>query len=146
MIFSLNKEKLKQSYRKTYKSLVNIIPLVIWIVMLISIIDVLVPKDFFSKIFTRNPFVDPFIGSALWSIMTWNPITGYILWKWFLDNWVSLVAVTAFLVSWVTVWLVQLPIEAKLLGKKFAMYRNISAFFISVLVAIVTVYIYSKIH
>jgi DNA-binding response OmpR family regulator len=38
---------------------------------------------------------------------------------------ISLVAVTALLVSWVTVGSVQLPAEALMLGSRFALYRNL---------------------
>lgn len=141
----MNKVKLRQAFLKTSKSLLNMTPILLGIILLISMIEVLVPKEFFWKLFTKNPLIDPFIWASLWSIMAWNPITGYILWKWFLDEWVSLIAVTAFLVCWVTVGLVQLPVEMSVLGKKFAISRNISAFFMSVIVAIITVYIYKHI-
>jgi len=141
----MNKVKLRQAFFKTSKSLLNMTPILLGVILLISMIEVLVPKEFFWKLFTKNPLIDPFIWASLWSIMAWNPITGYILWKWFLDEWVSLIAVTAFLVCWVTVGLVQLPVEISVLGKKFAISRNISAFFMSVIVAIVTVYIYKHI-
>ncbi len=52
---------------------------------------------------------------------------------------VSLVAVTAFLVAWVTVGLVQFPAEAILLGRRFALRRNLLSFFFSILVALATV-------
>jgi len=54
---------------------------------------------------------------------------------------VGLIAVTAFLVSWVTVGLIQFPAESTILGKKFAILRNISAFILSIIVAIITILI-----
>ena len=138
----MDKQKFNQVFKKTYKSLVRIIPMILGVILLISIIEILIPKKVFWAIFTKNIFVDPFIWAALWSIMAWNPITWYILWKWFLDSWVDLIAVTSFLVCWVTVWMVQLPVEASMLWKKFAIFRNIAAFFMSILVAIITVYVY----
>jgi len=53
---------------------------------------------------------------------------------------VSLVAVTAFIVSWVTVGIVQLPAEILLLGARFAIYRNVICFFGAVAIAFFTVY------
>jgi len=50
-------------------------------------------------------------------------------------------AVTAFLVAWVTVGLVQLPAEVMMLGKKFAIIRNITAFIFAIIVAIITIVI-----
>ena len=45
------------------------------------------------------------------------------------------------MVAWVTVGIIQSPIEAKALGKRFAIYRNISAFFMAIVTAIITVFI-----
>ncbi|MBU0472405.1 MAG: hypothetical protein KKF65_07280, partial [Nanoarchaeota archaeon] len=56
---------------------------------------------------------------------------------------ISLIAVTSFILSWVTVGLVMLPIEMKTLGKKFTIIRNASAFVISLFITFVTVAIYN---
>ena len=82
--------------------------------------------------------MDSFIGSALGSILAGHPITSYIIGGELLEQGISLIAVTAFLVTWVTVGLVQLPVESALLGKKFAITRNITAFLFAILVAIIT--------
>jgi len=142
---TLNKEKIKKTTSKSFKWLVDILPILLWVILLVSIINNIIPKSLYSKIFTWNIIADSFIWASLWSILTWNPITGYILWKWFLDMGISLVAVTSFLVAWTTVWLIQLPAESLVLWKKFAIWRNISAFFMSIIVAIITVYIYKLI-
>ena len=52
---------------------------------------------------------------------------------------VSLVAVTAFIMSWTTVGLVMIPIEAASLGRRFAIVRNLLNFVFALLVAIATV-------
>ena len=130
---------------KSFNWVWTIVPILLWMLLLISIINNLVPKSFYQKIFTWNLLTDSFIWAGLWSIFTWNPITGYVLWKWFLDLWVSLIAVTAFLVSWTTVWLIQFPVESLILWKKFAFWRNVIAFIMSILVAVVTVIIFSYI-
>jgi uncharacterized membrane protein YraQ (UPF0718 family) len=50
-------------------------------------------------------------------------------------------AVTAFIVSWVTVGIIQFPIEAKALGKRFTFLRNLSSFVFSIIIAFITVLI-----
>ena len=92
-----------------------------------------------SVVFLGNPFLDAVIAAALGSILAGNPATSYILGGELLESGVSLLAVTAFLVSWVTVGIIQFPAESILLGKRFALFRNISAFLFSILVAFVTV-------
>jgi len=141
----INYNKIKKSSLKSLKWLWDIFPILIWIILLISIINNLIPKTFYKNIFTWNMLIDSFIWDALWSVLTWNPITGYIIWKWFLDVNISLIAITSFLVSWTTVWFIQLPAESLVLWKKFAIYRNIWAFIISIFVSITTVFIYNLI-
>ena len=54
---------------------------------------------------------------------------------------ISLIAVTAFIVSWVTVGIVQIPAESAILGKRFTLIRNLTAFIFAIIVAILTVLI-----
>jgi len=133
---------MKKVMIKTAKALWNVFPMVLGTVLLISLITSLVPKSFYISFFGKNSLLDSFFGSLVGSISAGNPITSYIFGGEMLNQGVGLVAVTAFLVSWVTVGLVQFPAEATILGKKFALVRNVSSFFLSILVAIITVFIF----
>ncbi len=130
---------LKESIIKAAKGLWTSFPILIGVGLLISLADSLIPASAYSILFTGNYVIDPIIGSALGSILAGNPLTSYILGGEFLSQGISLLAVTAFLVSWITVGLVQLPAESILLGKKFALIRNITAFFFSIITAVLTV-------
>jgi len=110
-------------------------------IFLISLISVVIPKSFYISVFSKNSFLDSFIGSLIGSISAGNPITSYIFGGEMLNQGVGLIAVTAFIVSWVTVGLIQLPAESTILGKKFAILRNITAFIFSIIVAIITILI-----
>lgn len=137
----MNKKKLKQAILKSGKGLWTTSPIIFGTILLISLISVLIPKSFYSKVFTKNIFLDPFIGSLVGSISAGNPVASYIFGGEMLTMGVSLLAVTAFLVAWVTVGLIQLPAEAGILGKRFAILRNVSAFFLAIIVAMITVFI-----
>ena len=132
-------KKLKKSALKSARSLYRNLPVLAGIVLLISLANTLVPKIFYSQLFSGNIFQDSFIGSVIGSILAGNPITSYILGGEFLVQGVSLVAITAFMVSWVTVGLVQLPAESIMLGRRFAIFRNAISFILSIIVAIITV-------
>jgi hypothetical protein len=54
---------------------------------------------------------------------------------------VSLFAVTALIITWVTVGLVQLPAEMAALGRRFALVRNAICFILAVPIALMTVVI-----
>jgi len=132
--------KLKKSFSQTIKSFRQILPIILGVVMLVSLSISLIPKSFYTKIFTGNNIIDPLLGSVIGSISAGNPIISYILGGELLEQGVSLIAVTAFILSWVTVGLIQLPAESLMLGKKFAVTRNVISFISSLIIAFLTVF------
>jgi len=137
----MNKQKFKTAIVKASRAMYRSLPIILGVLILISLANVLVPKNFYTILFRGNLFLDPFIGSLLGSILAGNPITSYIISGELLKQGISLIAVTAFIVSWVTVGIIQLPAEIMLLGKKFAITRNVTAFFLAIIVAIITILI-----
>jgi len=129
---------MKTSLKKTLKALWNSVPILLGVILLISLINTIIPPSAYNYLF-KNNYMDPIIGSFLGSILAGNPITSYIIGGELLSQGISLLAVTSFIVAWVTVGIVTLPAESMLLGKKFSIKRNILAFFSSILVAIIVV-------
>lgn len=134
-------QDLKKAIFKSWNAIRRMLPILVAIILLIGLVNALIPKKAFTYLFSKNVFLDSFIGGALGSIMAGNPVTSYILGGEFLEQGVSLIAVTAFIVAWVTVGVVQLPAESMLLGKKFAISRNALSFVFSIIVALVTVFV-----
>jgi uncharacterized membrane protein YraQ (UPF0718 family) len=134
-------QNLKEAIARAGKGLWKAFPMILGTVLLISLIYTLIPKSFYTTVFSKNAFLDSIIGSLIGSISAGNPITSYIFGGELLTQGVSLIAVTAFLVAWVTVGIIQLPAESTILGKKFALLRNISAFILAILIAIITIII-----
>ncbi len=120
---------------KSFQALKKLSPIILGVILLMGLVNALIPKSFYASIFTKNFFIDSIIGASLGSIMSGNPITSYILSGEFLQQGVSLLAVTAFLLAWVTVGIIQLPAEAMILGKKFALLRNLLSFLSAIVIA-----------
>ncbi|MCD6229854.1 MAG: hypothetical protein J7K00_03565 [Candidatus Diapherotrites archaeon] len=129
----------RQAVIKAGKGLWGAFPMILGTILLISLISTLIPKLFYTNVFSKNIILNSFIGSLVGSISAGNPITSYIFGGELLTQGISLLAVTAFLVAWVTVGLIQLPAESAVLGKKFALLRNASSFILAMIVAIITV-------
>jgi len=132
---------MKEAIKKAGKGLWKSSPMILGTILLISLISTLIPKSFYTTVFSKSLFLDPIIGSLIGSISAGSPITSYIFGGEILNQGVSLLAVTAFLVAWVTVGLIQLPAESAILGKKFALLRNITSFILAIIVAIITILI-----
>jgi len=139
MIKKNKEQSIKESIIKSAKMLAKTSPIIFGTILLISLIVTLIPKSFYLKIFTKNILFDSFIGSFIGSISAGNPVVSYIIGGELLEQGVSLIAVTAFIVAWVSVGVIQLPAESILLGKKFAVVRNILSFIFAIIVAILAV-------
>jgi len=132
---------MKEAIIKATKSLVKVLLLILGTILFVSLLTTVVPESFYTRFFNKNIIFDSFIGGIIGSISAGTPIISYILGGEMLKQGISLIAVTAFLVAWVTVGFIQLPAESIILGKKFAIWRNLSAFVLSIIVAFATVLI-----
>jgi len=131
--------KFKKAGKRLFNMIKMVAPIITGVLLLIAFVNSALPKSFFSRVFTGFAFFDSFIGAALGSIAAGNPITSYIIGGELLKNNVSLVAVLAFILSWVTVGIVQFPAESLMLGKKFAFYRNLFSFISAIIISLLTV-------
>jgi len=133
------KERLIQSIKKTASMFIGMLPILVGVILLTGLILELLPSDKAAEWFGKNNVLDALIGATLGSVAAGHPLTSYVLGGELLANGISLVAVTALLVSWVTVGSIQFPAEALMLGQRFALYRNLLCFGFSVLIAVLTV-------
>lgn len=106
---------------------------------MISLIITAIPREIYSSFFTGNVFIDSLGGALIGSILGGSPMNSYIVGGELLGQGVSLFAVTAFMVAWVTVGVIQFPAEGQMLGRKFAVVRNLVSFGLSMVVALFTV-------
>jgi uncharacterized membrane protein YraQ (UPF0718 family) len=127
------------SFYRAFKSLGTVLPTLLGVVLLLGLFLTLVSKQLIASVFTGELFRDTVIGSAIGSIAAGNPITSYIIGGELMKEGVSLFAITAFIVTWVTVSTVQFPAEAAILGKRFAVIRNSLGFILAIFVSIATV-------
>jgi uncharacterized membrane protein YraQ (UPF0718 family) len=127
------------SLRKALKGLSGALPILLGVILLLGLFRAFVSKQWISSVFTGHLLRDTLTAGAIGSISAGNPITSYIIGGELLKDGVSLLAVTSFIVTWVTVGIVQLPAEAAILGRRFATVRNILSFVLAILVSVATV-------
>ncbi len=106
--------------------------------LLVSLSMKAVSPGFYSKIFTGNKLIDPLVGAVLGSLSAGNAMNSYIIGGEFLSQGVSLLAVTAFILTWVSVGIIQLPAESMILGKRFAITRNVFSFLTALIISVLT--------
>lgn len=124
-----------RAVRKTMKSFRSFLPLLLGTVFAIGLLVSLLPKELYGRAFPGNPVFDPLIGAALGAVSAGNAMFSYVIGGELLGQGVSLLAVAAFLTTWVTVGFIQIPAESMLLGRRFTLARNGVAFVAALLSA-----------
>ncbi len=127
--------EVKKALASTLKSFWQFLPVLLAIVFLVSMVLALVSPNFYKEIFTGSGIANSFLGAVLGSIMTGNPATSYVIAGELQKSGIGIIAIAAFLASWVTVGIVQFPAESLMLGRKFALTRNLTSFVFSIVVA-----------
>lgn len=135
----INRDVLVRALRSSAKQFANILPILISVVLCIGLFDAFVSEEALASIFSGNVVLDTLWGACFGSILVGNPISSYVIGSALLNHNVSLFAVTALIITWVTVGLVQLPAEVASLGLRFALLRNILCLILAIPVAILTV-------
>jgi len=132
------RSRLAASARKTLSMAASLLPILIGVVLLTGLLLELLPAKGMAEWFARSDVLDAFIGVLAGGVASGHPLTSYALGGELLDRGVSLIAVTAFLISWVAVGSVQLPAEMLMLGRRFPLYRNLLCFGLAILIAVLT--------
>lgn len=131
--------RLRNAVGKALRSFAMTLPVLLGVMLLLGLFKTYVTADMIAAVFTGVGWRDVPLGGVMGSVSAGNPITSYIVGGELLASGVSLFAVTAFIVAWVTVGLVQLPAEMGTLGRRFALLRTGLSFLFALLVSAVTV-------
>ena len=143
--FGIDRATLLQAARSSARQFASLLPVLVGVVLLIGLFNAFVSKELLASILSGTPVLDTLWGACFGSIIAGNPINSYVIGGELLKHGVSLFAVTAFIVTWVTVGLVQLPAEIAALGRKFALVRNAISFVLFTAAAALTVVVFNLI-
>ena len=126
--------------KKAFTGFVSMMPMILAIVALVGLFQAFITKEMLAALFTGDSVKDTLIGTAAGAVAVGQALISYILGGELLGQGISMYAVTAFMLAWVTLGVVQLPAEAEVLGLRFTIYRNILAFVSTLIVSIATVW------
>jgi len=124
--------------QKSALSFLGMAPLLLGVIGLVGLFQVLVTPEMLAALFRGNPLVDTLIGTLTGAAAAGNPVVSYLLGGELLAQGISLYAVSAFILSWVTLGFIQLPAEVEVFGGRFTLYRNILAFIFTMIIAVLT--------
>ena len=124
--------------RKSALSFLGMAPLLLGVIGLVGLFQILVTPEMLSSLFQGNPMADTMIGTLIGAASAGNPVVSYLLGGELLSQGISLYAVSAFILAWVTLGFIQLPAEVEVFGGRFTLHRNILAFVFTVIIAVLT--------
>lgn len=124
--------------KKSSMSFFSMTPLLLGIIGIVGLFQVLVTSEMIASLFRGNPFFDTLIGTMIGSVAAGNPIVSYLVGGELLKQGVSLYAVSALIIAWVTLGFIQLPAEIEVFGGRFTLYRNILSFVFTIAIAVIT--------
>lgn len=124
---------------RTVRAFVQMLPILAGMLGLTSLLLAWLPRTGLTGGFGHAALWDLLLGAAVGSVAMGHPVAGYLLGGELLAAGIGLVAVTALIVAWVTVGVVQLPAEAMALGRRFALVRNLICFLSVLAIAPLTV-------
>ena len=131
--------RLKEAAANALQTLRAIAPMLLAVIGLVGLFEAFVTPQMLHALFSGNAAEDMLIGTAAGGISVGQPFLSYIIGGELLQEGISLYAVTAFILSFVTLGLVQLPLEAQLFGSRFTVVRNLLALFFALLISFATV-------
>ena len=126
---------LLQAAKKTVAGFLQMLPVMLGTLLLTSLFVPFLPRLFEAGLVGQNPILDALTGASAGSIAAGQPVVSYLMGGELLKFGMHPNGVTAFIVAWVTVGLTQLPVEASMLGRRFALYRNLLCFLSALLIS-----------
>ena len=133
-------ERVKEALEQTLKSLWMIMPMLVAVIGLIGLFEAMVTPEMLRGLFNGSTFKEIIVGILSGAVSVGQPFVSYAIGGELLHDGVSLYAVTAFILSFVTLGLVQLPLEWALFGTRFTLLRNLLSLLFAFLISVATVY------
>lgn len=137
--------KFSRILKQAALSIYYMLPMILGVLGLSAILITFIKPEQVKQVFTGMPLTDTIYGLLLGAIMMGNAVLSYILGGELLKMGISLYAVTAFLLAWITLGIVQIPMEIEFFGKRFVIVRNMMAIVFTLITSLLIVVTYEAI-
>lgn len=143
--FIVDKGKTVKGLKMGMKKFLNILPNYLMILIIIAFV-LLISEEFIIDYLTQNTVLIGMISALIIGSITMMPgFIAYPLAGILVDKGVPYMVVAAFVSSLMLVGVVTYPVEKEYMGVKATIYRNIGAFFVAGMIAIITGIFYGEV-
>jgi len=132
-------ERIIEALGRASRSLRMIAPMLLAVIGLIGLFETVITPEMIKALFGGSTLNEIVIGVFSGGISIGQPFLSYAIGGELLHSGVSLYAVTAFILSFVTLGVVQLPLEWALFGARFTIVRNLLGVLFAFLIPVATV-------
>ena len=134
--YKKDKEKTKKALLKGWKSIENILPQFLGIILVVGITLAVLKPEMISNIVGNNSGILGVVFSAvIGSIIMMPTFLAFSTGDMLLKSGAGVAQVIALISTLTLIGIITIPLEAKYIGKKATIYRNILAFVFSIIVA-----------
>ncbi len=134
--FYRDRDKAIQSLKKAAKSLFGIMPTVLIIIIIIGLMLGFVPPSEISRFVGEQSGIFGVFVGAVGAVLHIPALIAFPLAASMLESGATVMAVAAFITTLTMIGMVTLPMEIKILGRKFALLRNGLSFVIAIIIAL----------
>ena len=117
--------KLKSALKSTVKTLYMSSPMLLAIIGLIGLFKAFITSEMLHTLFSGSGLHDMLIGVGLGGLSVGQPFLSYIIGGELLDEGASFYGAIAFILAFVTLGVVQIPLEFSIFGPRFTLLRNL---------------------
>lgn len=136
--FRKDAEKGRLSLQAARQTLLRMAPLLLAIFALIGLFNEFVPPDLIRDwLGAENKLLSLLNGGLIGAVAIGPPVAAFPIAGSFIETGAWPPAAAAFIVSWVSVGIISLPVEAHVFGWKFAAWRNIITFIAALLIGLI---------
>ena len=125
-------QNIKKTFFQTLNWFKELIPMLFWIIVIVAMLKQAWVFENLAK-YINNNFIWVILADVFGSISVGNTINSYIIADSFWSISDYILVITAFLISWVTVGIIQIPADSYFFGKRFTITRNIISFVFAIL-------------
>jgi uncharacterized membrane protein YraQ (UPF0718 family) len=119
-----SRSKVRPAANRTFRLFLKIFPILLGVLALVSLITAAFPAERIAGLLPAQGILGTLAGVFLGGVFAGNPVTSYVLAGELMAGGVSLTAVTAFIVSWVTLGILHIAAEGAILGLRFTLFRS----------------------
>lgn len=136
--FIKDRNKTKMALKKAWKAFENILPEFLVVILLVGLLLAVLNPETISKIIgSESGWFGVILAAIIGSITLIPGFVAFPTAAILLNNGAGYMQIAAFISTLMMVGVVTIPVEIKYFGRKVSMIRNISAFFFSLIVALI---------